>query len=84
MRLDEARLQLSRLGIHGPGERDENGEPFPEGTPDLETITRVRDLSPPPGSSISRDDPDLTLYLEFCNGRCEPTTMPPVEPETGP
>ena len=42
MRLDEARLQLSLLGIHGPGERDENGEPFPEGTPDLETITRVR------------------------------------------
>jgi beta-lactam-binding protein with PASTA domain len=83
MRLDEARLRLSLLGIHGPGERDENGEPFPEGTPDLETITRVRDLSPPPGSSISRDDPDLTLYLEFCNGRCEPTATPPVEPETG-
>lgn len=72
MRLDEARLELSRLGIYGPGERNAQGESFPEGTGDLETITRVKDLSPPPGSVVSLDEPEVTLYLEFCDGGCLP------------
>jgi hypothetical protein len=72
MRLDEARLELNRLGIFGPGERNVQGEPFPEGTGDLETITRVKDLSPPPGSVVSLDEPEVTLYLEFCDGSCLP------------
>jgi hypothetical protein len=76
MRLDEALLELSRLGIFGPGFRQTTGEPFPDDSPELDTLSRVEDVSPPPGSRVPGDEPDLTLYLELCDGPCQPLTTP--------
>jgi hypothetical protein len=74
MRYDEALLELERVGVAGPGIRDAAGMPFPEDEGEALIMTRVVDVSPPAGSTISATDPDVTLYLEWCTGICSPRT----------
>jgi hypothetical protein len=46
------------------------GESFPDDAGDLETVTRVKVISPPPGTEVDYEYADLTLFLEYCDGTC--------------